>query len=612
MKATLILLAMAVAILFLTCSTNPDQEEQISKPGKPVGDDTALLFEKKTYRAVGASSNADHPLAYRFDLDEAGSHDYTQWTMVDTVVTSWSEPGVYAVAVQARCAVHPNVQSAWSEAREVVVGVSDRSPEVHFATWIRGVRHPYDPATPPDTVGMFRPFAISYRASELGMPIEAYKFFLLTPVVDVHGAGQWTTDLSDTVRTFPNTGDVTLPSGVFRLAAQCRDVLGAESPVDEATFQDGVAQVVVNFDPDTRIINARSSYSLNDIPYYRYVDFEDGIPDTVPLGSWLRIAYVGMDDHRDGTACDGGSADLCMGYQVAYYLSSVHEPNVQEFSLWQPRTGVHDTDPSSPADSNSFSIGPFEYHLSVRARDEHGRPDASPPHVDIVGNFNPTMDSVVVMDHFGKRLNLSIVDTVTWNFWKGEGWPYLCECDTVDKPEAWCYGVNDPVECQFKPFPNNVGTLDYYKSFSVRIKAWGHDDPRDPDGSGVKAWRYLVSYRSGQFINLGKSQVGWFDGGQLDVLDDVIRWKVFYPGPFTSNPDPTGDTVFENLPAWLNQDLLFFLTGKDMGTNPPPYQQYVFINGQPELINQFSAYLGRIGRRTQQRILAFQIRLIRP
>ena len=611
-KATIILLSMAVAIVFLNCTTQPEKDEKISKPDSPVGDDVALVNVANQYVATGARSNLDHPLAYRFDLDAAGSHDYTNWSMSDTLLASWTEPGLYEVKVKARCSIHPHVESAWSEGKEVVVGAGDLPPEVRFATRIRGFRKPYDPAADVDTVGMFKPFDISYHGSELGMPIAAYRFYPLTQGVNLSGANVWTDNLSDTVRAFVNSGIDALPSGVFRLAAQCRDALGAESEVDETTFQKGVAQVVVNFDPDTRIVRARSEFAVNGVPYYEYVDFEDGNPDTVPMNSWLRLDYLGIDDYRDGTICGGGDPDLCMGYQVAYHLSSVHESAIEDFSLWQPRYGLHDTDPYSAEDSNSVSIGPFEYELSVRAVDENGRPDASPPQIDIIGNYDPTLDGVAVEDHFGNEIDLSVVDTVTWNFWKGEGWPYQCECDTVDKPEAFCYGLQDPDECQFKDYPGNAGTLDFYKSFSVRIKGWGHDDPRDPAGSGIKAWRYVVSYRSGTAINLGKSQVGWFNGAQVNVLDDAIRWKVFYPGPSTPNPDPYGDTVFDHLPPWLDQDLLFVLGGKDIGTNPPPYEQFIFVNGRKEPMNVFTAYLGNVGRRTHERMFAFQIRLIRP
>ena len=612
MKATIVILFLFAVVTFLTCTLEPEVTEKISTPATPAGDATADRDEVKTYNTSGSRSNLDHPIEYRFDLDADGSHRYTAWSPSDSVTASWSDSSIYAVKAQARCSIHRGTVSSWSLGKMVGVAMVPVLPQMYFATRIDDVRKPYDPSAPLDTVGMFKPFAISYHGSSIYGPIKAYKFFPLTAGIDLPGANEWTTDLSDTLRAFSNEGDEALRSGVFRLAAQCRDVLDLESPVDAGRYEYGVAQVVVNFDPDTKIIRAMNTFLINDIPYHEYLDITDGIPDTVQLYSWVRVDYSGVDDERDGKSCDPSDTDLCVGFQASYHLSSVHQPSVEEYSLYRPRSGVHDTDPFSARDSNTFSIGPFEYELFVRALDENRRPDGTPPHVDIVGNFNPTLDSVVVRDHLNNRIDLSIVDTVTWNFWKGEGWPYLCECDTVDKPETWCFGPQDPPECQFKSFPDNRGTFDYYKSFGVRIKAWGHDHPRDPSGSGVKAWRYMVMNSSGQYINLGRSMLGWFDGVEIDVMNELIRWKVFYPGPLTPNPDPYGDTVMANLPAFLDDDLTFFLMGTDLGSREPPYEQYVFINGQPELTNIFSAYLRDLGRRTQERVFAFRIRLIRP
>jgi hypothetical protein len=48
--------------------------------------------------------------------------------------------------------------------------------------------------------------------------------------------------------------------------------------------------------------------------------------------------------------------------------------------------------------------------------------------VDFVGNHAPTIDVVEIADHLGNQLDLSVVDTLTWDFWKGDGarsWDWL-------------------------------------------------------------------------------------------------------------------------------------------------------------------------------------------
>jgi hypothetical protein len=509
------------------------------------------------------------------------------------------------------------------------VATINRLPQTKFATHIAGVSEPYVPLdVPKDTVGVMHPFGVSFHGVTTNGLIREYYYYPLTTGVFVDGQNEWYEDLSDTLITFPNTSADLIPSGTFRFAAQSRDDADAESPVDAGRFQRGVCQIVVNFDPDTQIIGLRSSYTVDDQVFEQDINFTDGEPDTVSYDSYVRLRYYGEDDDRDDKIeCNDLEPDKCISFQVAFQKNSVYNPAAEEFSLWQPRTiPYHDTDPFSSTDTNTFHMGSLTYDLFARALDEHERPDGTPPSVRVIGNFVPSLDSIAVEDHLGNRIDLSMLDTVTWNFWKGEGWPYVCECDTVDKPEIICGAPTDPLECQFMQFPENGSTLDYFKIFSVHIKAWGHDNPKDPTtrekdplGSGVKAWNYRVMNDQGQFLNMGKSLAEWFaqkDGNGdavINFLDDEIRWKVYYPGPFTQapdEPDPMGDTVFENLPSWMGENLLVVLVARD---TPPQslfeFEQTIFINGTPLLINSFGD--ASLGRRTEPRDFAFRIELVR-
>jgi hypothetical protein len=494
------------------------------------------------------------------------------------------------------------------------IATIDKLPRVLFATHIRGITTPYTyNEIPKDTVGMSESFQISYHGITTNtddplMRPSAYKFFPLTGGVELEGQDEWTDDLTDTMRTFTNVDDDELPSGVFKFAAQCRDDAGAESPVDAGTLIRGVCQIVVNFDPETTIHDVKTRYTIDDVVIEEDVDFRDGQPDTVSYDSWLWINYSGVDSPNDQLKCPPTDQNKCIGFQVAYFRDSDRVTGAQEFSLWQPRTGVHDTDPFSATDSNTFHIGSLEYDIFARAIDENDRPDGTPPSISVVGNFDPVIDDYSVEDHLGNRINLAIVDTVKWDFWKGEGYPYQCECDTVAKPQNFC---DFDINCGGRQFPLSDGSFNFYKSWSVHIKAQAHDHPKDPTGSGVKAWQYVVKNSQGEFLNLGKGLAGWFDGAQIDVLDDVIRWTVYYPGPFTQppgEPDPYGTTVYENMPNWLGEDLTFFLIGRDTAKLEGEFEQSIFINGEKDIINQFPS--ASLGRWTEEKVYTFQVKLM--
>jgi len=528
-----------------------------------------------------------HPVEYQVDFDAAGSGALTDWDTTRCVTRVWPETGEFDVRARARCVLHTGWVSSWSDAITVTVTEVTDDPEIRFATVIDGVARPYTHHDiPRDTVAVMEPFSISWHGITPNRSITHYWYMPATSTVVVPGSQVWYDDVADTLRTFSTTGDNRVRSGVFRFGVRCRDAARAESTINFGTFKEGVCQVVVNFDPDTRIDNVVNTYTPGSGgEQTRAIDFADGIPDTVTYRSWVRLDYHGWDDARDGgIECNDFEPDKCIGFQVAYHRTSQTVPGANEFSLWQPRDGVHDTDPFSSADSNSVNIPSAEMELFARAVDEHGRPDGTPPSVDVIGNFTPTLESVSVEDHLGNFLDLAVVDTVMWSFWKGEGWPYTSAADTVE--------INGP-------------DVNFIKTFSFTIRARGHDDFRDPPGSGVKAWRYLAQNSQGAYIDIGRANVGFFDGVSIDALDERIAITFRY-----AITDTLGDTVFANLPSWFDDDLTFFLMGRDTSVfGEPEFYQYMFINGTQQTINVFPA--GTLGRRTAEKAFTFQVRLVR-
>ena len=484
------------------------------------------------------------------------------------------------------------------------IAVIDEVPRIIFHTWIPpGNGRPYvHNEIPQDTVGMFKPFDISYHGATVNGALIEYLWFPLSQTIEFPSANIWTKDLSDTLRVFTNKDSEALPQGIFRVGATVRDAAGAESAINATTFREGVAQIVVNFDPDTRINRVTNTYNDGTGPVTNDVNFTDATPDTVPFKSWVKLYYQGWDDSRDAPfqcpPSDQGF-DSCVKFQISYERRSSRINGATGKSGWLPSGAVHDTDSTAAADSNTVNVGSLEYDFYVRAIDENGTVDGTPAGVHIIGNYDPTLESVTMSDITPTRwktpepeaqldLNGAEPDTITWNFWKGEGWPYAAITDTVDL----------------------FGNQEYIKKFSWRFLATGHDDPDESPGTaGIRSWKFEIRDEVGERWRLGAATGDWRDAVSLDVLDDVFTLTVRYPSPF-SDPvgggDPNGDTVFGRLPGFMNQDLTVTIQGRDTGSRSGTYQQFVHLgipppgkkarHGEAEkiLVNDFSTItLGR-------------------
>jgi hypothetical protein len=471
-----------------------------------------------------------------------------------------------------------------------------RLPVMHFVNVINGVKKPYKFATPPrDTVGMYTPFAISYHGETVNGRVRSYQYFPLSTVITIPGAGLWYDDITDTVRTFPNTLTDHLPAGSFRFAAKCLDDAGAESQVDGTQFRTGVSQVVVDFDPNTWLTQAKRSAYYADSTVVRPINFTDNKPDTVPYKSWVTFYYYGHDDRRDTKVCSLADPDECLNFNVKVVRQSARLGNAGfEDSGWLPRSGVHDSDANSTADSNSVNIASFEYDLEPAAVDENGSRDGTPPKLHIIGNYDPTLDTFDLQDHFNVSVNTAAVDTITWNFYKGIGWPYSAKSDTVQS--------------------NDV----YFKEFGFRIIASGHDDKRDPNGSAIKTWRYgtFTGFHSledpGTSWNIGRAGVAWFPGQSPNNVDELAKVRLRY-----NSPD--GEDLFADLPGYVNQVITLVFYGRDTQLLEPDFFQYVDWNLVPpdakagpstrNLINSFGAEIS--GRWTQPKIVNFYLKFTR-
>jgi hypothetical protein len=555
--------------------------EVITRPDVPTGPSRIYWYgSTETHCAEGAVSSSGHPLQYRFWINDVPNRPPTEWQNVACISYQWDSTGTFEIRAQARCAIHTDKVSDVSEALSVTVMPPEYIPVMHFATtitriWPGGqttVTKPYHPAAVLDTVGMFRPFSMSYHGTSLNGPISAYKYLSLSPGVDLPGAGVWTTDLSDTVRSIYTIGDPAVPSGTFRLGAQCRDILGAESVINAGTFDEGVCQVVVNFDPDTKILFVINSYTRGGIDYQETLNLSDAVPDTVPYNSWIRLDYAGWDSPLDSILC-GDDLNKCIQYQMSYKRYSDRFPWAEGRSRWLPDTPT-DTNPFGTPDSMSMNIGTVEYDVYARSVDENGRPDGTPAIVSLVGNFNPTLDEFSLENHTG--LAAADGDTIVWDWWA----PADSGFDFMSNPPR------------------------RFKRFNFKIGATGHDHPKDPDGSGVKSWLYEFRRVDDPSVtqHFARSD-GWVEGVSVNVLNDEFSITFTY-----GLLDPNGDDVFNNLPDWINRGYDFSIRGRDTGQFEE-FDQYVIVNGVRTRVNAYN--VNTLGRWTAEEGQRFYFKMQR-
>jgi hypothetical protein len=280
---------------------------------------------------------------------------------------------------------------------------------------------------------------------------------------------------------FLNTEADPLSDGDFYFRGVARDQAGALSEANPVTGN-GLCRIVVNFDPDTKVLYG-DNYYYNEagLAGSTKIIFSDDSPDTLPLGSVVRINYEGWDDRRDNLEFDP-PVPIRFKYRLEYttYSSIGDEPSIGATSFLPMSAKAEDSNPGDK-DSVSMSVGSCEYTFSVRSYDEQYRYDHTPAQITFYGNFQPTVDSfeLGVMKYGSSGLVFfSLGDTVklanpkeNWGFY-----PYLV---LVNENEIRpCVKIEDG---------DTTGLF-----YPVTLKFTGHDDSRDPVGSAIKAWYYWI------------------------------------------------------------------------------------------------------------------------
>jgi len=423
-------------------------KESVSAPDVPTADVIADVNESVEFTATGAKSNRGHSLEYRFDFDAEGGGDYSPWSPSQKASNSYAEPGTPVVKAQARCAVHRQEVSKWSEGLVLMIG---QGPE--------------------------------------------------TEITEVEGA----------------------------------------------YFAGGGLQKFK-------------------------IDFQDGVPDTVPYGTWITVRYKGADTTIAAANCTD-PINKCVRYQKRFSRDSDRIDGWFSQTAWLPDDS-EDNNPIGVTDSTSMNIGSVEYVIQFRAVDSNGRRDGSPAELSIVGNYDPTLDSYTIKNHTGEVIGDG--GTVIWNWWQPVDSGLTVENSQLMKT----------------------------KTFYFVIEATGHDDPRERPGSGVHSWFY-------EFKNVGSSGTSafarsdrWVDAATVDALSDTFTWVAVYP-----EADINGDEVFVNdPPAWNGQSFDFSVMGRDLPSGEV-FAQSLFVGGESRLINQYQT--GEVGRWTPSGELRIRIELRR-
>lgn len=551
----------------------------VSTPLKPTGA-SAIIWEKDLYCTGGAISSDDHPIEYQFSFllveYDPLENDYTvqdewllAWNSDSCVYFTWPESGTYHIKARARSAIETHKQSAWSQM--LIAGTSDGTPpEIQFET----LGHPYNPDDP-DTVGMFRPFSISYHGTTPNGSISAYSF---TPAeIYLEGQDRWMPNLGyPVIHNFPNVDDPVIPgaqalaSGPFYFGAQCLDSGGFSSGLDFGSRR-GFCSVVVNYDPDTRISSLGLCTPLGGEPYL--VDFSDAMPDTLPYNSLLTFQYIGWDDMRDSLQFTGPD-EIPMRYQFRY--SRWAEGGIaMKTSTWYPYTGPEDTDCYSDYDSTTMRVGTFEYLFLVRAFDEQNRCDGTPDTVNFFGNFPPTIDSLqigfwdpdILEGPTQERVFRQIQTDTLYFGWIGGSPAGSGFEERVDRGDT-LYIDDVSVDA-------SSGTMTKYYRFVVR--AFGHDDPRDPTGpdAGIKSWMYSIDDLGGGDYPYEMEREWIFDSPTWDpeqTTYDVFEHEVSIAITIPLDIEIIkGDSLVQNPPEFFG-DQAVTLTGKDLNDSDIFYE----------------------------------------
>jgi hypothetical protein len=333
--------------------------------------------------------------------------------------------------------------------------------------------------------------------------------------------------------------------------------------------------------PKTKIHQVVSTYYVDGQRFDEVIDTGDLVPDTVPLGSWLWLAYNGTPGASESFCLD--PYNQCITYQKSIEWQSSRLPGLVSTTAWLPEDG-EDNDPFGTADSTSLSMGTVDYKVRLRAVDEFGVPDPTPAEVPIVANFQPTLDEFGI-EHYDGTL-VGDGGSVVWDWWNPANY-HGSRLDTLDF--------------------SNVDTLYVVKEFYFVIRGDGHDHPKEASTGGVKSWLYQIRETEYPWDLVPFAQSGfWTDAATVNTVSDTVRLVVSYPHAYF---DPEAEQeAFANLPDWFGRSYDLAIQGRDTKSTDE-FSQWIYVERRKTLVNRYN--IAPVGRLTGEGRMTFSFDIVR-
>lgn len=404
-----------------------------------------------------------------------------------------------------------------------------------------------------DTLSMFTDICIKFIATTCNNYITGYRWIYggeTYPDINNDGIPDWyIPELAppETVTVcIENDISEFTPSGDFYFKVIARDEAGALSRSNTITGE-GVCQVVINFDPDTRITHGVNFFTKQDgDTAIRTIDFKDEFPDTVPYNSRLRMHYVGRDDSRDILQYTDPPIPIRFQYMFGRRGNAV-DGGVSSYTLnWMPAGRAENTNCFADEDSVTMRIGTYDYFFASRSFDEQYRSDGTPDTIRFMGNFPPVIDLLEIgVDNFPRTPSIEYTPISSDTLYVNIGTPFLGQGDTLNA-------------YNFLPNYQDTTITFYFKFF---VRAIGHDDYRERPGSGVRSWRYSID--SDEHDYYYRQEDEWISTFPVDTMMQECIFLLTTPmDTIYTSAWPDTDFV-DTPPPWLGENELV-VTGKDI------------------------------------------------
>jgi hypothetical protein len=231
-----------------------------------------------------------------------------------------------------------------------------------------------------------------------------------------------------------------------------------------------------------------------------------------------------------------------------------------------------------------MNMGSVEYVIRARAVDEFGKADGTPAEIEVISNYDPTLDVTQLINYDGALVGPpGEADTLVWD---------------------WTNPANSPdtIELDF-----TSGKVFVIKQFYFDIDATGHDHPKENLNFGVRNWYYTFNRTDdGEQQKFGRARA-WVEGPSPNILSD--RHFVEYKYELDPVNDPGGqNTILANPPSFWDSEYEYTIYGRDIPTGEE-FEQYMILDGEKRKLNSYQA--STLGRWTETKRFRFYLKVER-